>query len=140
MWLVGSLAKRKVVSVAADGSTADMFSSPDMLRVLGIHVDSARDLVWFATWAPVRASNADSPDLFRRTRLFKADLTIARIIRRSAAIYYSNLPCVEVFPLASRAAGVANPVSAPVRGDVALREGERLSAPMRLRWPRRRAA
>jgi hypothetical protein len=82
VWLVGSQAKRKVISVAADGSSADLFSSPDMLRLVGIHVDPARQHVWFATWAPSSAQRdvADS-DVIIRTRLFKADLTTARILR-----------------------------------------------------------
>jgi hypothetical protein len=88
-WLVGSVGKRKVISVAADGSSTDLISSPDILRVLGIHVDSARQLVWFATWAPTPSPTVDA-GRSTRTRLFKADLTTARIIRSYEPIDTTN--------------------------------------------------
>lgn len=83
-WLVGSLAKRKVVRVRPDGAATDFISAPDLLRVGGIHVDSARRLLWFASWAPrfVAAGSRDEPP--SETRLFKCDLQTGRILRRYA--------------------------------------------------------
>ena len=49
-WLVGSLAKRKIIRLAPNGTASDFASDPELLRVVGIHVDSARSLLWFATW------------------------------------------------------------------------------------------
>jgi len=83
-WLVGSLSKRKVISVRPDGSATDFLSAPDLLRVAGIHIDSARALLWFATWAPrsgVAVSEGEPPS---ETRLFKCDLRTGRILRRYA--------------------------------------------------------
>src|SRR2546423_9700299 len=83
-WLVGSLSKRKVIKVRPDGSTADFISAPDLLRVVGIHVDSVRGLLWFATWQPrsdVAPSQGEPPS---ETRLFKCDLRTGRILRRYA--------------------------------------------------------
>jgi hypothetical protein len=78
VWLVGSLAKRKVIRVAANGSSADVFTGPKILRVVGIHVDPARQLVWFATYA---YGNADTSDPIVRTRLFRVDPAGYRILR-----------------------------------------------------------
>jgi len=81
-WLVGSLSKRKVIRVRPDGSATDFVSAPDLLRVVGIHVDSARGLFWFATWQPrsgVAPSQREPPS---ETRLFRCDLRTGRIMRR----------------------------------------------------------
>src|SRR5256885_289378 len=83
-WLVGSLSKRKVIRVRPDGSATDFVSAPDLLRVVGIHVDSAREVLWFATWQPrsgVAPSQGEPPS---ETRLFKCDLRTGRILRRYA--------------------------------------------------------
>src|SRR6266699_453938 len=60
-WLVGSLAKRKIIRLAQDGTASDFISNGELLRVVGIHVDSARALLWFATWAP-RAAGSTRPN------------------------------------------------------------------------------
>jgi hypothetical protein len=83
-WLVGSLSKRKLVRIRRDGSATDLLAAPEMLRVLGVHVDSARSHFWFATYAPGTATNASSDWPQRRTRLFKCDLRTSRIIRSYA--------------------------------------------------------
>jgi sugar lactone lactonase YvrE len=81
-WLVGSLSKRKLIRVRPDGAATDFLSAPGVLRVVGIHVDSARALLWFATWAP-RSSVAGSQDEPpSESRLFKCDLGTGRILRR----------------------------------------------------------
>lgn len=83
-WLVGSLYKRKLITVTPDGGAADFLTAPELLRVVGIHVDSARALLWFATWAP-RSGAAGSQDVPPSdTRLFKCDLRSGRILRRYA--------------------------------------------------------
>lgn len=81
-WLVGSLSKRKLIKVQPDGTATDFLSAPDMLRVGGIHVDSARRLVWFATWAPRPGATGLHDALPSETRLFKCDLRTGRILRR----------------------------------------------------------
>jgi hypothetical protein len=74
-WLIGSLAKRKVVSRTTDGTWIDFIAGrSEMLRVVGIHADSARNALWFATWEPT-----GDPDRFARTRLFKSDLATGRV-------------------------------------------------------------
>ncbi len=81
-WLVGSLSKRKLIKVRPDGTASDFLSAPDMLRVVGIHIDSARGLLWFATWAPRRGATGLQDALPSETRLFKCDLRTGRILRR----------------------------------------------------------
>lgn len=80
-WLVGSLSKRKLIRVRPDGAATDFLSAPDLLRVGGIHVDAARALLWFATWAP-RPGAVGSHDEPSETRLFKCDLGTGRVLRR----------------------------------------------------------
>ncbi len=81
-WIVGSLSQRKVIRVRPDGSTTDFISASDLLRVVGIHVDSARSLLWFATWAPRLDSTAPHHEPMTDTRLFKCDLRTGRVLRR----------------------------------------------------------
>ena len=81
-WLVGGLAKRKVIRLAPNGTTSDFVSDPELLRVVGIHVDSARSLLWFATWAPRAPSATHAEDFPIDTRLFKCDLVTGHILRR----------------------------------------------------------
>src|SRR5207253_10511951 len=81
-WLVGSLAKRKIIRLAQDGTASDFISNDELLRVVGIHVDSARALLWFATWAPRPDSTAPHHEPMTETRLFKCDLRRGRVLRR----------------------------------------------------------
>ena len=81
-WLVGSLAKRKIIRLAPNGTASDFVSDPELLRVVGIHVDSARSLLWFATWAPRAPSATHAEDFPSDTRLFKCDLVSGHILRR----------------------------------------------------------
>src|SRR6266576_2207207 len=81
-WLVGSLAKRKIIRLAQDGTASDFISNGELLRVVGIHVDSARALLWFATWAPWAAGSTRPNEIVSQTRLFKCDLRTGHIVRR----------------------------------------------------------
>jgi len=81
-WLVGSLAKRKIIRLAPNGTASDFVSDPELLRVVGIHVDSARSLLWFATWAPRAPTATHAEDFPSDTRLFKGDLVTGHILRR----------------------------------------------------------
>ena len=80
-WLVGSLAKRKIIRLARNGTGSDFISNSGLLRVVGIHVDSARALLWFATWAPREASSTPFGEPPSQTRLFKCDLRTGHILR-----------------------------------------------------------
>ena len=80
-FLAGSLARRLIASVAPDGATTPFITSrPDLLRVVGIHIDAPRRRLWFATWAPA-AGSADSTELPSQTRLFLAELPFGRIVK-----------------------------------------------------------
>ncbi len=81
-WIVGSLAERKLIRVRPDGATTNFVSASDLLRVVGIHVDSARSLLWFATWAPRLDSAGRHHEPMTETRLFKCDLRTGRVLRR----------------------------------------------------------
>ncbi len=81
-WLVGSLAKRKIIRLAQDQTASDFISNDELLRVVGIHVDSARALLWFATWAPRAAASTPPNEIVSQTRLFKCDLRTGHIVRR----------------------------------------------------------
>src|SRR6266513_616259 len=81
-WLVGSLAKRKIIRLAQDRTASDFISNDELLRVVGIHVDSARALLWFATWAPRAAASTPPNEIVSQTRLFKCDLRTGHIMRR----------------------------------------------------------
>ena len=82
-FLMGSLVHQAVAAFAPNGtSTTVVPHAPDMLRVVGVHVDAARNRLWFATWAPDPTARADStteaPSL---TRLFLADLGSGRVVK-----------------------------------------------------------
>ena len=82
-FLMGSLTHRAVAAFAPTGtSTTVVPHAPDMLRVVGVHVDAPRNRLWFATWAPDSTARVDStterPSL---TRLFLADLGSGRIVK-----------------------------------------------------------
>ena len=81
-FLAGSLTHRAVSAFTPDG-TASIFvpHAPDMLRIVGIHVDAPRGRVWFATWAPDSTHRADSAEAPSITRLFLAELTTGRVVR-----------------------------------------------------------
>ena len=81
-WFVGSLSKRKVIRVQPSGAVTDFLSAPDVLRVVGIHVDSARGLLWFATWAPRSSVEGSQDEPPSESRLFKCDLGTGRILHR----------------------------------------------------------
>jgi len=49
--------------------------------VVGIHVDSARALLWFATWAPRAAGPTPPNEPPSQTRLFKCDLRTGHVLR-----------------------------------------------------------
>ena len=80
-WLVGSLAKRKIIRVAQDGTGFDFIADGDLLRVVGIHADSARALLWFATWAPRHVVSTALGEPPSQTRLFKCDLLTGQVLR-----------------------------------------------------------
>ena len=80
-WLVGSLAKRKIIRLARNGTGSDFISNSDLLRVVGIHVDSARALLWFATWAPRNVVSTPLGEPPSQTRLFKCDLRTGHVLR-----------------------------------------------------------
>ena len=82
-FLLGSLVHGAVASFAENGTSTTMVPhAPDMLRVVGVHVDAPRNRLWFATWAPDSTAPADStterPSI---TRLFLADLGTGRIVK-----------------------------------------------------------
>jgi len=80
-WLVGSLAKRKIIRLAENRPASDFISDGELLRVVGIHVDSARALLWFATWAPRAAGPTPPNEPPSQTRLFKCDLRTGHVLR-----------------------------------------------------------
>ena len=81
-WIVGSLAKRRLIRVRQNASVTDFLSREDLLRVVGIHADSARAMLWFATWAPrVHAVGPDNEPI-TATRLFRCDLRTGQVLRR----------------------------------------------------------
>lgn len=79
-WLIGSLAKRKIIAANDEGTSADFISHPDLLRVVGIHADPGRELLWFATWEPTERVDPSGSGGITRTRMFKADLATGRIL------------------------------------------------------------
>jgi sugar lactone lactonase YvrE len=81
-FLMGSLVHRAVASFAPNGTpTTIVPHAPDMLRVVGVHVDTRRNRLWFATWAPDSMAPADSTERPSVTRLFLADLTSGRVVK-----------------------------------------------------------
>ncbi|HUQ82720.1 MAG TPA: hypothetical protein VM076_16335 [Gemmatimonadaceae bacterium] len=80
-FIAGSLSKRLIAAVAADGETSAFIPhTPEMLRVVGIHIDAPRGRLWFATWGPDTTfrGTGEPPSL---TRLFLAELATGRIVR-----------------------------------------------------------
>lgn len=81
-FLAGSLTHRAVTAFAPNGSASLLVAhTPDMLRVVGIHVDAPRQRLWFATWAPDSAHRTDSTETPSLTRLFLAELGTGRVVR-----------------------------------------------------------
>jgi hypothetical protein len=81
-WLVGSQPRRTILARSEDGTWSDVVADPRMLRVLGIHADTARHRLWFATWQPAHPQPDSNPDRRRaRGRLFSADLRTGAILR-----------------------------------------------------------
>ena len=81
-FLAGSLSKRLVAAIAPNGATSAFIPhEPEMLRVVGIHIDAPRGRLWFATWAPDTTARADSTEPPSITRLFLADLATGGITR-----------------------------------------------------------
>jgi hypothetical protein len=80
-FLLGSLFRRLVSAFAPNGTATPFIAPvPEMLRVVGIHVDAARGRVWFATWAP-DSTHRDSTEPPSLTRLFLAESATGRIIK-----------------------------------------------------------
>lgn len=81
-FIAGSLTHRSVTAFAPDGSASPLVAhTPDMLRVVGVHVDASRDRLWFATWAPDSTHRADSSETPSLTRLFLAELGTGRVLK-----------------------------------------------------------
>jgi hypothetical protein len=73
-FLMGSLVHRSVAAFAPNGASATgVPHAPEMLRVVGVHVDARRNRLWFATWAPDSSKRSDSTEAPSLTRLFLAD-------------------------------------------------------------------
>jgi sugar lactone lactonase YvrE len=78
---VGSLAKRKIVAISADGKVRDFVPSgrDEMQLVLGMRVDPAGGSLWACT------ADGDPPEgenKARRSALFRFDLATGRTLRR----------------------------------------------------------
>jgi sugar lactone lactonase YvrE len=80
--LVGSLNKHKIVAIAPDGSVADRVpaGASGLRSVVGIHVDSARGILWAASNARYDTPSDSTPSaLFAfdaRTGVFRSRLTV----------------------------------------------------------------
>ena len=79
--LAGSLARRVISALVANEDPIPFVSAPEMLRVVGIHIDHRRKRLWFATWAPDSAKARSSDEPPSRTRLFLADLETGRVVK-----------------------------------------------------------
>ena len=80
-FLIGSLSRRLVSAFAPNGQASPFIAhGPDMLRVVGVHADTARQRLWFATWAP-DSTHRDSTEPPSVTRLFLAELATGRITK-----------------------------------------------------------
>ena len=82
-FLLGSLVHRAVAAFTPNGaSTTVVPHAPDMLRLVGVHVDAPRNRLWFASWEPDSTARTDStaerPSV---TRLFLADLGSGRVVK-----------------------------------------------------------
>jgi len=81
-FFMGSLVRRTVAAFTPNGTyTTIVPHAPEMLRVVGVHVDAQRNRLWFATWAPDSTARADSAERPSVTRLFLADPASGRIVR-----------------------------------------------------------
>ena len=80
-FLAGSLSKRSVATITPNGATTQLVAPrPEMLRVVGIHIDAPRRRLWFATWGP-GPGGSDSTEAPSLTRLFLAELPSGRVVR-----------------------------------------------------------
>jgi hypothetical protein len=81
-FLAGSLSKRLIAAVAPNGMTTP-FIAPrsDILRVVGMHIDTPRRRLWFATWGPAATGGSDTTETPSLTRLFLAELPSGRIVK-----------------------------------------------------------
>jgi hypothetical protein len=81
-FLMGSLVNRTVAAFAPNGTATTVVPHvPEMLRVVGVHTDTRRNRLWFASWAPDSAKRTDSTEAPSLTRLFLADLGSGRILK-----------------------------------------------------------
>ena len=81
-FIIGSLAKRLVAVVAPNGETTTLVPAhSEILRVVGIHVDAARNRLWFATWAPLSSAASSGGETPSITRLFLADPLTGRVVK-----------------------------------------------------------
>jgi hypothetical protein len=81
-FLVGSLVHRTVAAFTPNGTATTVVPHvPEMLRVVGVHVDPRRNRLWFATWAPDSTRQSDSTEAPSLTRLFLADPGSGRIMK-----------------------------------------------------------
>ncbi len=79
---LGSVYKRKIVSVDKHGEARDFATAQDGLwSVMGMKVDARRRLLWVATAAQPQMSNYD-PGENGRTGLFKFDLRTGKLLRK----------------------------------------------------------
>ena len=81
-FLMGSLVHRHVAAFAPNGTSITLVPhEPQMLRIVGVHPDVARNRLWFATWAPDSTSRSDSAEAPSVTRLFLANLATGKIVK-----------------------------------------------------------
>jgi hypothetical protein len=78
----GSLTHRSVSAFAMNGIETPLVEhTPDILRVVGVHIDAARNRLWFATWAPDTSRYPGTAEIPSITRLFLADPATGRITK-----------------------------------------------------------
>jgi len=81
-FLAGSLTRRLVSALSPNGIVTPFIPhTPDMLRVVGVHVDAPRGRLWFATWAPDSTHTSDSTEAPSVTRLFLTELATGKIVK-----------------------------------------------------------
>jgi hypothetical protein len=81
-FFLGSVYKRKIVSVDKQGRARDFATAQDGLwSVMGMKVDAPRRLLWVATAAHPQMSNYD-PAENGRTGLFKFDLSSGKLLKK----------------------------------------------------------
>jgi hypothetical protein len=83
-WLIGSQSRRKVIAMDEGGTISDFVAPADMLRVVGMHADTTRGLLWIASWEPRPDGDPLGGGVPSRTRLFKADLESGHVLARYA--------------------------------------------------------